>query len=147
MPERTEWQRKLTWEQYRITRLKGTESAYSGRYHDFNERGTYHCVCCGYALFSSAAKFKGKAKWPTFWVPLSNVSVKTEKEIIHFMVRKEVACRGCDAHLGYVFEDGRPPTGVRYFINSAAINFIEQEERKTSAAEDQHEPIAAGQCG
>jgi peptide-methionine (R)-S-oxide reductase len=143
MQERAEWRRKLTWEQYRITRLKGTEAAYSGIYHDFNERGMYHCVCCGNALFSSAAKFKGKAKWPTFWVPLSNVSVKTEKEILHVMVRKEVVCHGCDAHLGYVFEDGRPPTGVRYFINSAALNFIAQVEWRGSGAAARHEPIAA----
>jgi peptide-methionine (R)-S-oxide reductase len=120
----TEWRRKLTPEQYRITRQKGTEPVYSGKYHDFNGSGTYRCVCCGNALFSSAAKYKGKAKWATFWAPLSNWSVKTAKEIFHFMIRNEVSCSRCDAHLGYVFEDGRPPTGVRYFINSAAMTFV-----------------------
>lgn len=119
------WYRSLTPEQYRITRLKGTEPPYSGKYHDFRGIGTYHCVCCGNRLFASDAKFTATTKWPAFWAPLGSGSVQSEKEIFHFMVRNEVSCRRCDAHLGYVFEDGRPPTGVRYFINSAALVFVE----------------------
>lgn len=122
----TDWRKRLTPLQYRITRLRETEPPYSGRYHDFNESGTYQCVCCGNLLFSSEAKFQGKAKWPTFWAPISNASVKTEREISHFVIRNEVACGFCNSHLGYVFEDGRPPTGVRYFINSAALKFTVQ---------------------
>ncbi len=119
-----EWQKNLTAEQYRITRQKGTEPAYSGRYHDFNESGTYRCICCGNDLFSSKEKFSAKAKWPIFWAPAGVRSVRTSREIFHFMVRNEVTCAHCDAHLGYVFEDGRPPTGIRYFINSAALLFV-----------------------
>ncbi len=125
-----EWRQKLTPEQYRITRQKGTEPAYSGRYLDFNESGTYRCVCCGNDLFSSEAKFRAKAKWPAFWAPVGNRSVKTAREIFHFMLRNEVSCIQCDAHLGYVFEDGRPPTGVRYFINSAALLFVEHKDHQ-----------------
>src|SRR5512134_752474 len=133
----TEWQKKLTPLQYRITRLRGTEPPYSGRYHDFNETGTYQCVCCGNLLFSSEAKFQGKAKWPTFWAPISWASVKTEREISHFVIRNEVACGFCNSHLGYVFEDGRPPTGVRYFINSAALKFTVLEVMRSA-------PVATG---
>ncbi len=118
----------LTPEQYRITRQKGTEPAYSGRYHDFNEKGMYRCICCGNDLFSSGAKFTAKAKWPAFWAPAGTGSVQTSREILHFMIRNEVRCAECDAHLGYVFEDGRPPTGVRYFINSAALLFVATRE-------------------
>ncbi len=125
LKEGTRWFRQLTPEEYRITKLKGTEPAYSGKYHDFRGIGTYHCVCCGNGLFGSDAKYAAKSKWPAFWAPLGGNSVKTEKEIFHFMVRSEVSCGQCNAHLGYVFEDGRPPTGVRYFINSAALVFVE----------------------
>jgi peptide-methionine (R)-S-oxide reductase len=125
-----ELRRKLTAEQYRITRQKGTELPYSGKYHDFNRTGTYHCVCCGNALFSSEAKFRVRGKWPTFWAPIRTDSVKTAKEIFHFMIRNEVSCRRCNAHLGCLFEDGRPPTGVRYFINSAALTFVEKVRKE-----------------
>ncbi len=118
------WLGKLTPEQYRITRQKGTEPAYSGRFHDFNESGIYRCICCGHDLFSSKEKFSVRAKWPVFWAPVRPGSVATSREIFHFVVRNEVTCARCDAHLGYVFEDGRPPTGVRYFINSAALQFV-----------------------
>ncbi len=121
---KAEWLRNLTPEQYRVTRQKGTEPAYSGRYHDFHGNGKYRCICCGNDLFSSREKFGARAKWPTFWAPAGTGSVKTSREIFHFMVRNEVRCTQCDAHLGYVFEDGRPPTGVRYFINSAALLFV-----------------------
>jgi peptide-methionine (R)-S-oxide reductase len=131
-----EWSRKLTPEQYRITQQKGTEPAYSGRYHDFNENGIYRCICCGNDLFSSGAKFIAKAKWPAFWAPAGTGSVKTAREIFHFMIRNEVRCTHCDAHLGYVFEDGRPPTGVRYFINSAALLFVATREAQGTQSND-----------
>jgi len=120
----TEWKRILTPEQFQITRRKGTEPAYSGRYRDFNGVGVYRCVCCGNALFSSEAKFEVRSKWPTFWAPVAKENVRTSKDILHFMIRNEVLCSCCDAHLGYVFEDGRPPVGVRYFINSCALAFV-----------------------
>jgi peptide-methionine (R)-S-oxide reductase len=139
-----EWRRKLTPEQYRITRQKGTEPAYTGKYHNFNGTGVYRCVCCGNALFNSEAKYKVKAKWPTFWAPVTNHSVKAAKEIRHFMIRNEVSCSGCDAHLGYVFEDGRPPAGVRYFINSAALLFVGKNERRLVEVDGPQPAIA--QC-
>lgn len=126
-----EWERRLTPEEFRITRNKGTEPPYSGKYHDFHAAGIYRCVCCGNALFSSEAKYRVKSKWPTFWAPLRSMSITTEREIFHFMIRNEVQCNRCGSHLGYVFEDGRPPTGIRYFINSAALRFVPQD-RATS---------------
>ncbi|NTW59327.1 MAG: peptide-methionine (R)-S-oxide reductase MsrB [Nitrospirae bacterium] len=120
-----EWRRLLTPEQYRITREKGTERPWSGRYHDFNGTGVYLCVCCGSRLFSSREKYAVPGKWPTFWAPIAPRNVKTRREISRFVIRNEVLCSRCDAHLGYVFEDGRPPAGVRYFINSAALSFVE----------------------
>ncbi len=122
------WQRRLTPEQYRITQQKGTEPAYSGIYHDFHEKGIYRCVCCGNDLFSSEAKFSARAKWPAFLAPAGPGSVRTSREIFHFMVRNEVLCIQCDAHLGYVFEDRGQPTGIRYFINSAALRFVAARE-------------------
>ncbi len=133
---KVEWLGNLTPEQYRITQQKGTEPAYSGRYHDFNANGMYRCICCGNDLFSSGAKFSARAKWPAFWAPAGTRSVKTSKEIFHFMVRNEVCCARCDAHLGYVFEDGRPPTGVRYFINSAALSFVATREAQGNRSND-----------
>ncbi len=121
---------KLTLAQFLITRRRGTEPAYSGRYCNFTEEGTYRCVCCGNALFSSKTKYSQHSKWPTFWAPLSPWSVKTEKEVFHFMIRNKVACSRCDHHLGYVFEDGRPPAGIRYFINSAALMFVKKAEQR-----------------
>lgn len=127
----------LTAEQYYITRQKGTEPPFSDRYHIFNGDGTYHCVCCGNALFSSATKHKVLSKWPTFWAPISVRSVKTAKEIFHFMIRNEVSCSQCDAHLGYVFEDGRPPVGVRYFVNSASLSFVPKNEMQAQFREEE----------
>lgn len=120
-----EWRMLLTPEQYRITREKGNEPARSGRYHNFNGTGVYLCVCCGSRLFSSREKFPTPEKWPTFWAPIGPRNVKTSREIFDFMFRREVLCSRCDAHLGYVFDDGQPPTGDRYVINSAALSFQE----------------------
>jgi peptide-methionine (R)-S-oxide reductase len=118
-----EWRRMLTPEQYRITRQKETEPAHSGWYRDFDGAGTYCCVCCGNRLFRSAEKFKAPSKWPAFWAPCAPESVRTRKELYRFVVRTEVLCSICEAHLGYQVEDGGSPTGRRYLINSIALLF------------------------
>ena len=130
----SEWKRILTPEQFVVTRRKGTEPAYTGKYCDFNGVGVYRCACCDNALFSSEAKFGTRSKWPTFWAPVARENVRTARDIMHFMIRNEVLCARCDAHLGYVFEDGRPPVGVRYLINSCALLFVGNRGRNIHGA-------------
>ena len=123
-----EWQEQLTSEQYHITREHGTERAFTGKYHDCDKDGTYHCVCCGAALFSSQDKFDSGTGWPSFTLPLVETAVGTKSDRSFFMVRTEVHCSQCEAHLGHVFEDGPVDAGgLRYCINSASLDLVTED--------------------
>jgi peptide-methionine (R)-S-oxide reductase len=122
-----EWKKILSPEQFKILRKQGTERAFTGKYWDNKEEGIYRCAGCGNDLFSSKTKFKSGTGWPSYWEPVAQENVETEDDFSFFTRRTEVHCARCDGHLGHIFEDGPPPTGLRYCINGNALDFVKKE--------------------
>ncbi len=118
-----EWKQQLDDETYRVTRQQGTEAPFSGTYYQHDETGVYHCVCCNEPLFTSEEKYDSGSGWPSFWQPVNDHCIREIKDVTLGMVRVEVRCANCDAHLGHVFEDGPQPSGLRYCINSVCLDF------------------------
>lgn len=116
-----EWRAQLTPEQFAVCRMKATERPFSGAYNNCKDEGIYQCVCCGIDLFHSSTKYESGSGWPSFWEPVQPDSVRLESDHSHGMIRTEVLCNICDAHLGHVFDDGPPPTGLRYCMNSISL--------------------------
>ncbi|MFZ0442821.1 MAG: peptide-methionine (R)-S-oxide reductase MsrB [Methanobacterium sp.] len=121
-----EWKKILSKESYNVARQQGTELAFTGKYHNCHEDGIYQCVCCGTDLFDSKTKFDSGTGWPSFWKPIADENVKEHQDRSYGMLRNEVLCARCEAHLGHVFDDGPKPTGLRYCMNSASLNLVKR---------------------
>lgn len=122
-----EWKKILTPEAYRILREKGTERAFTGKYYDHHETGVYYCAGCGQQLFGSDSKYESGSGWPSFFQPIDTLSVSKNLDKSHGMIRQEITCSNCGGHLGHVFNDGPQPTGLRYCVNSASLDFKKEE--------------------
>ena len=122
----SEWRRQLSNEQFYVTRRANTDTPFTGTYYQLHKSGLFRCICCGTALFSSETKFDSGTGWPSFWAPLAEENIRTRKDLSLLLERVEVRCTRCDAHLGHLFDDGPPPTGLRYCMNESSLHFVER---------------------